>query len=291
MKLAVVTIAYPNAQVFFPDFFASLENQEDHDFSLWVGLDQVSPQIFQNLFRKKKIHFVPSKEGENPIALRNRTFAEAAANSYAMAFVDIDDVLLPSRIKEAKSYAERFDLTATAMNYINCDGKILPGIFNPSDGDPELILNNAFGFSNTTWRSDTMKSLLPAAENCVLMDWLLSSHASANGARIGYDLTPRMNYRQHDSNTAMVRAPFSKQQIVKATNLVLQHFSLLLDRLNAPQKQKFAAARDRILKFQQAIKREKILNKYVECINKLGSHNVWWSFVAHPELSEIWDER
>ena len=293
MRLAVVTAAYPAARRFFKDFFCSLAMQTDQKFDLWVGLDDIDPICFEGLAKAgQKLNLVKVDAHSNPIIVRNKILGCALQNCDAVALVDIDDLLLPSRIEAAKSFAEKFDLSATSMNFIDAEGRPISGIFDPSSADPDLLLNNAFGFSNTTWRSKPLSDLLPVPDCCVTMDWYVSTLAKLSGVSVGFDKIPRMLYRQHSANLANVRPPFTKEQVLFATKLVLKHFSLVINTLGRHDEsgysKKIVVARRRIEHFAVSITDPRLLEEYVFALNKLPADHVWWSCVAHSTLEGIW---
>jgi len=113
------------------------------------------------------------------------------------------------------------------------------------------------------------------------------------GASLGYDKEPRMFYRQHPGNIAASRPPFRAGQIVKATDLVLGHYDLVLAAFaekGIAGSEKFEQVRERVKRFGQAIQGQTILEQYVTALNALPDRHVWWTCVAHPDLEEIWEK-
>ncbi len=292
MKIAVVTVVYPAALRYLSDFFQSLKNQHDQYFSLWVALDRVSQKnVLDYTYKNFEIHIFKFPENINPTSIRNLISREAVSNSDAVVFADSDDILLNTRISFAKCYANKYDVTATAMQYINSDAVSLSGQFSPKNADLNLIRSNCYGLSNSTWNSNTLKKVLPAPEGCILMDWYMATLALYSGASLGYDTAPRMLYRQHPGNIAVSRPPFRAEQITKATDLVLGHYDLVLTAFaerGLAGSEKFELERERVKRFRQAIHKQPILEKYVTALNALPDRHVWWSCVAHPDLERIW---
>jgi hypothetical protein len=121
----------------------------------------------------------------------------------------------------------------------------------------------------------------------------MSTRAWLLGAELSFDYEPRMDYRQHPQNMALVRLPFSPDQVSRATALVRQHFELLL----AEPKKDFIP--DRFLELervarqveefsQSVILEPALLAAYVKAYNALAAPQIWWSCVAHPALSDLW---
>ncbi|KAF1082726.1 MAG: hypothetical protein GQF41_0493 [Candidatus Rifleibacterium amylolyticum] len=293
MKLAVVTAAYPSAKFFFEDFFISLREQTDQKFDLWIGLDGISPCDFDGYCNlDKQLNFHKVTEKASPVVVRNQTLRRAVEHADTLVLVDIDDVLFPTRVEAARHFAEKFELSATAMNFIDSHSKLVSGVFDPSKGDPELIENNVFGFSNTTWRSSLLADLLPVPEDCVTMDWYVATLARIKGAIIGFDVEPRMYYRQYEANMAHVLSPFSDKQVLVATMLVLKHFSAIMHWLEKNDQaeflERYLTAYNRIEKFNKSMANPDCLKKYVLALNRLPNSYVWWSCVANACLEEIW---
>jgi len=292
MRLAIVTAAYPAVMKYLDDFFNSLKAQSDKDFDLWIALDGVDEKVVSLGFGKaKQARFVSAPPNATPAVVRNKVLEQALQNCDAAVLVDADDVLDATRVAAARESAGKYDVTATAMKYIDSDGNVINGFFDPYLGDPGLVRNNVFGFSNTTWRAQTLAQFLPVPESCVLMDWFVSTLALYTGASLGYDGEARMRYRQHPENIAASRPPFSADQIIKATKRVLGHYDLVLStfaKLKIEQMDIFEEARREVAQFFKAIAGKNVLKQYVEALNALPHRHVWWSCVAHPALEGIW---
>lgn len=293
MKLSIVTAVYPAVIKYLGDFFNSLKNQIDQDYTLWIGLDEIDEnEILLQAHAFEKISFVKAPFGTTPTTVRNYVLNQALKTCDAVALVDADDMLKESRIKFAKKFITKFDVVASGMKYVDAGGNSITGFFEPSLGDPWLIKNNVFGFSNTTWKSDILAKFIPIPDQCVLMDWYVATLALYSGASLGYETEPRMLYRQHPGNIAMSRAPFSAEQIFKAVDLVLGHFDLVLNAFaerGIPGREKFEQARERVQRFGQAIQNQTTLEQYITSLNALPNRHAWWSCVAHPELEKIWE--
>jgi hypothetical protein len=292
MKLSLVTAIYPGVTKYLLDFYKSILRQTDNDFDVWVGLDMISEKdVFNILGGYVNFHFVTAPANATPAVVRNYTLKYALKSCDAVALVDADDVLDKSRVASAKKRINNHDVVATGMNYIDSSGEIIDGFFDSTLGDPSFISYNAFGFSNTTWRSEVLAQFIPVPENCVLMDWYVTTLALYSGASLGYDKEPRMFYRQHPGNIAASRRPFRAGQIMKATDLVLGHYDLVLTAFaekGIAGSEKFEQARERVKRFGQAIQRQAILEQYVTALNALPDRHVWWTCVAHPDLEGIW---
>jgi hypothetical protein len=224
--------------------------------------------------------------------------AKIVETASEVILVDSDDLLHPTRVAAARSALQNSDLAGCALRLVDQRGKDLDTTFGlPAHLQLENILprNNVFGFSNSAFRSDLLKRCLPIPANAVLVDWFIATHAWLLGAKLGFDDEPRMDYRQHPKNMALVRLPFSPDQVSRATALVCQHFRLML----GESMQDFIPDRyieleriaSEVEKFNQRIIPDPTrLANYVNAFNAMAAPQIWWSCVAHPALSHLWRE-
>src|SRR5262249_4847706 len=100
-------------------------------------------------------------------------------------------------------------------------------------------------------------------------------------------------YRQYESNTARVVYPTHSEQVKKDTQLVRQHFELILssarDSILPERLLRVQEAASNIEEFNQRIvEQPPQLDAYVESLNRLKPRPLWWSGVANPALAEMW---
>lgn len=300
MKLAVYTTIYPGVEAYLADWSRSLRAQTDQDFQLWVGLDTLgSVPVQEMLGWDRPINWVAAEPGASPAQIRQRALARIVATCDGVVLVDSDDVLHPSRVASARSDLQSADLAGCALRLIDQQGKDLglnfglpPGLA-PGDVLPR---NNVFGFSNSSFRSDLLHRCLPIPPGAILVDWYLATRAWLLGAKLTFDRAPRMDYRQHPTNTARVRCPFSRDQVIADTGLVRRHFQFLLGE-PAPGA---APGREAALRqvagdiddFHQGIVvHPGQLDRYVQALNLLQPPPLWWSCVANPALGPMWRGR
>lgn len=213
----------------------------------------------------------------------------------AVILVDSDDILLPDRVSTAHKAMYHSDVNGCALHLTDKDGKNLDIIFGTDSTETavsQLPYSNVFGMSNTAYRTSILRQCLPIPSECVLADWFLALRAWANGAQFSFDPVPRMAYRQHGNNIARYLPPFSVDQLIKASQLVLDHFHLILTHipeLSGEKKDIIESRYAQLTRFNQAIRDEQIRDRYLQAVNQLQTNFVWWSFVAHPALEEIWN--
>jgi hypothetical protein len=289
------TTVYPAAERFLPAWHDSVRQQTDQDFDLWIGLDGLTPNhVAERLGSSDAITWVEGNPGASPAQIRNVALRQIVESYPAVVLVDSDDLLAPERVAAARAALEGGDLNACGLRLMDEDGCPSHRMFGvPRDTDLDALLPsyNVFGLSNTAYRAETLRACLPAPDDCILIDWLLATRAWWHDARLTIDPAPRMWYRQYRDNTARVTGPFSAEEVLRATALVLEHYRMVLHEVpaNAPKVRRVAAARERTERFSRAItESQPLLLEYVERLNDLTPASVWWWCVGHPELESLW---
>lgn len=297
MTLAVYTTVYPGVEKYLVDWYHSVRQQTDQDFQLWIGLDMVEPESIQNLLGDDlNAHWVVAAPRSTIAQVRQQALARIVETCSQVVLVDSDDLLHPTRVAAARAGLESSELVGCALCLIDQQGKDLELTFSlPAQLGPDNVFprNNIFGLSNSAFRSDLLRRCLPIPASALLVDWFLATRAWLLGARLAFDRVPRMDYRQHSSNTARIKLPFSPDQVTSDTALVRQHFQVVLDE----PKQEFLQDRISTLRsmtteveafHQHVVLDAELLNDYVQALNELHPAPLWWSSVANPALKRMW---
>ena len=294
-RLAVHGTVYRAALRFFGDWYESVCAQSDTDFDVWLSLDGVTErEVFEVIGEPPHVTWRMAPPNATPSAVRQDALAAMVTAYDGIVAADVDDVMLPSRVAAARASLETADVTACALDVMDESGRDLGVVFVPPADlrlDTMLPRWNVFGFSNVVWRSDMLRRCLPIPATCLLFDWLLTSRAWSLGARLAFDRTPRMRYRQYGANTAAVLPPFTAEQVRVATSRVLAHYDCVLDSpwaIAEPYRGQIAAARDRCRAFAAAVAPPDRLASYVRALNSLPPRYIWWWSVANPELEDLW---
>jgi hypothetical protein len=295
-SIALFTTSYPEGKQFLPDFFTSLSAQTDTKFDLWVGLDRIQEkELDEFLCDDYPVTFIEREKNESNISLRQHAIEQMIENYNGIIFVDSDDILAETRVYAGRSSLEHNEVYGCAMKIIDERGVDLGISFQmPSDRNIASLLPwfNIFGMSNTCYSSEILKKCLPFPIDCVLLDWFVATRAWANDACMFFDPVQRMSYRQHSSNTARVIPPFTQEQIIKSTNLVLNHYSLVLNNIpELPDSKRILieTAQKYVESFNNSITPSPAtLQEYILRLNKLPPNHIWWSCVAHPRLETVW---
>jgi hypothetical protein len=161
------------------------------------------------------------------------------------------------------------------------------------EADTTLPRTNVFGLSNTAYRSGVLRACLPIPAAAALVDWYLVTMAWLQGARLAFDPIPRMDYRQHGSNMARIRSPFTTERVRADTELVREHFRLVLDGLPAAAlparaEQLRDAAADVAAFDRHVVGDPQRLDSYVRSLNAAPPPLRWWASVAYPPLRSSW---
>jgi hypothetical protein len=295
--LAVYTTIYPGVEGYLADWYRSLRQQTDQEFQLWIGLDKLpSESVRKILGCDLQANWVEATSPVTHAQIRQQALARIVENCWGVVLVDSDDVLHPSRVAAARTALQTSELAGCALRLVDQQGKDLNLIFDlPPLLEPESVFprNNVFGFSNSAFRSDLLRRCLPIPAGVVLVDWFLATRAWLLGAKLAFDRVPRMDYRQHPANTARVRKPFSRDQIVSDTALVRNHFQFLLAEPAAgyvdARYTALRGATGEIEEFhRKIILRPAALNDYVEALDAQHPPALWWTCVAYPALAHMW---
>lgn len=298
MILAVYTTIYPGAEAYLVDWYRSLCQQTDRNFQLWIGLDTLGREYVQNMLgHDLKANWVVAPPGATAAQIRQQALARIVETCDGVVLVDSDDLLHPSRVAAARADLEASELAGCALRLIDQQGKDLGLTFGlPPQLGPEDVFprNNVFGFSNSAFRSDLLRRCLPIPADAVLVDWFLATRAWLLGARMAFDCVPRMDYRQHPTNTARVGFPFSRDQVISDTALVRRHFQLLLAELRQDSVAERDVALGRVMGeveqfHQQIVLRPERLERYVDALNALHPPPIWWCCVAYLALGNMWN--
>ena len=296
-NLALYTTIYPGVESFLRDWYRSVLEQTDQDYQLWIGLDTIGVEAAKDAMgADPKATWVAGASGDTPAQIRQRALAQIVERHDGVVLVDSDDVLHPSRVASARAALQTSDLAGCALRLVDQQGRDLGMTFGlPPQARPEDVLprNNVFGFSNSAFRSDLLRRCLPIPDSAVLVDWFLATKAWLYEARLAFDAVVRMDYRQHGANTARVRPPFSRQQIIEDTERVRHHFRLLRVAPAAGGNSERLAAIERVaadieLFFRDIVLQPEKLDQYVEAVNLLNPAPLWWSCVAHPMVRHMW---
>jgi hypothetical protein len=309
MRTALYTTFYPAAKPYLQTWADSVAAQSDKNIDLWIAVDNVETNDL--VLPDIKTHWLHAHPDDTPASLRQRAFEEMIQAYDAVIFVDSDDVLLPERVAVAKDYLKSFDVYGCALKLIDTDGRDTGQVFSSPRTDWVNLLSqyNIFGLSNTAYRTDTLASCLPFSNDTVMVDWLLITRALENNAHLYFDQTPHMLYRQYPDNTAKVLPPYSEEQIVRATHLVLGHFrglevGLLLGEgqpheadptftsppLSFPKsfRENLNQRQQEVTHFAASIADSNVLARYTKALNALKPVFLWWECVANEELKSIW---
>lgn len=295
-SLVVYTTWYPGIEPYLDAWGRSVRAQTDPSFRLVVGVDRIAPDRWvSRLGLDVRTQWVMARAGASPARVRQTALESVVEDADAVVFVDSDDLLEPSRVAAARAGLATSDVIACALRLADATGEDLGETFGPpagSDAAADLPRYNVFGLSNSAYRMTTLRACLPIPDTCVLIDWLLATRAWAFGARLAFDATPRMIYRQGAASATRVSPPFGARQVLESTDLVLGHYRTTLGSspaLPAAPAAALSAACDRAERFRRSVSDSPgILSRYVDALNALPPRRVWWWTVANSELEYLW---
>jgi len=283
------TTMYPGVSRFLEVWAESVVAQTDTDFDLFVALDGMIPDQAVSACKREQVTWLPAPKGVSHTQVRSRALEYLVDACDAVVFVDPDDVLLPGRVAAAREALFGSDITCCAMRLINEQGKDLGRKFDPVGGIDALHRANVFGLTNSSYRTAALKSCLPVPDGCILMDWFAASMAVLKDFKAVVDPTSLMLYRQYGSNTARVVSPFTEKHVLQAAQLMDGHYDCLSKAVKGDLPGIFNEAREKVRIFLETMRQNTaVLKTYVKALNSLDCDHVWWSWVAHPLLENIW---
>jgi hypothetical protein len=298
MKLALYTTIHPGTRPYLRDWYASVQAQTDTAPHLWVGLDGMTvDEVTEAIGARPQARWVHAKAGDRPAEVRMRAWNQLLPEVDAVVMVDADDVLDPERVARSRQAIEHADLAGCAMTLVdqqgdplgNPLGDVMPGSDYAAPNDV-MPVYNLFGLTNSTYRTELLKQLLPLPPSTTLVDWHLSTHAWLRGATLQFDPRPSMNYRQHPRSTLALTPPFTADGIRKTAQAVHDHFTSVLSpgpSLGgaAPRRARLQAAACRIEQFVRCVtSNPEKLSRYTNALNDAPPPPLWWSSVAHPDF-------
>jgi hypothetical protein len=283
---------------FVPDWYRSVEIQENQTFDLWIGLDAVTPEEVQAVIgTKRPVRWLAGASCNSPAQIRLRAMQAMVQEYEFIVFSDSDDVMYSARVEKTLSQLNDYDVVACAMDFMDERGESQGITFRPAGAmDPArlLIHHNVFGLSNSAYRADVLRQCLPFDRNCELIDWLLATRALNLGARMTFDYTPAMSYRQYSANAAPALPPFTQSHVLRLTEKVVLHYQLLLQNaasLRENLRLQLSDALNQARRFYSAMRQsEKRLSEYVKNLNSLQPEYIWWWCVANRSLEHIWNQ-
>lgn len=298
-RIALYTTVYPAVLPYLSQWYASVRAQSDRDFDIWIGVDALTREdVIAALGAGADAHeiiMLLAPPGASSAEVRARVIRRLVGEYDAVIFTDSDDLLHPGRVAAARAALESADVAACALRIVDAEGRDTGVVFGPADGEDPLEMlprHNVFGLSNTAYRTEVLGRCLPIPADDPLVDWLLATRAHALGARMVFDATPLMSYRQYGENIARVLPPFSGAEVDAASRRVLRHYRSLLEgppRLDDAQRKRIDAESRRVEEFQLALAESaERRQRYIEALNALPPRYVWWWCVANPKLEEVW---
>jgi hypothetical protein len=252
MKTALYTTLYPNALRFWGDFVSSVEAQNDTDFDLVVCLDMVSAD---DVVSEKIIPHCYLPSTKTPSAIRQECWQH---------------VLSPDRVKNAKAGLQDSDMDVCGLQLVDVDLKKMDWTLrpDPQEKTKDYIINaNDIGLSNTAYHAEFLRTLTPAPDDIIMLDWFLALRAVEEGAQISKRPDLDMLYRQYDGNVANFIPPYTDDMVKTQTARVVAFWESVIPYLGALQ----IDARERLSDIKQ--------NQYEPRTVMSSSSPKWWEMV------------
>ena len=285
-NLAVLTTIYPMEKQFVLEFFKSLQDQSDANFTIIVVNDG-----FQN-FHHIKALFPNLRIIELPAAgsiakNREHLLLFAKSNNYQQViFADSDDTFSSNRVDLSRNALLHFDIVVNDLTTMQASSVINENIFsqrlvNNSSISLELILDkNLFGLSNTAINLEKVPfSLLKFPNELIAVDWYLFSLLLFNGLSARFTSDCITYYRQHTNNTI---------GMVSMTSATIKHIIQTKEiHYKSLQKHssKFASLLNETLQIKEIISNEATLNSLIRLNSNMKKTLFWWELQVN--INEI----
>lgn len=294
-QIAVFTTVYPAVLPYLREWYASVQSQADTYFDLWVAADDVMPAEAEAAAGTSiKASWIPAAPGDTPTTLRTRAISMLVKRYPALIFVDSDDLLEPTRVAAAREALTHCDVNACALRLVSVTDEDIGVTLGPAaavDVAAQLPTWNVFGLSNTAYRSAVLERCLPVPSGTALVDWYLATAAWGQGARLEFDSSPHMRYRQHGRNMARVLPPFTSEYLERATTLVSLHHQAVsrVQSISESLRAPMSTAAERVRAFRRWTSESPgALARYATALHELPTVHAWWWCVAHPDLEVMW---
>lgn len=212
MNTAFLSVAFPAALKWLPDFLNSLAAQEDQDFTLLLGLDELAEERVDTSALGGRVEFV-DVTGLSVAANRFHLIELASQRGFELAiFGDSDDHFSANRVgvtrrvmsehagsiivNELAPFAD--GSTAVGEGYLK--RRLLDAY------PPNPLVCNFMGFTNTAIDLRSLK--MPAVPGIELMpvDWYFFLNLILDGYRLQPVMEITSHYRQHGANSVGIGA-------------------------------------------------------------------------------------
>lgn len=291
MRTALVTVLYPEALRYFSQWKKSVQTQDTQDFDLVIALHNVRAEDVDCADLHAKVRFVAGSLG---MSLRRSVFQGLADTYDTAVLVDIDDVLLPHRVRVACDALANADVYGCATQVVDEQLHPLNVTFpevEPSE-PPPVTHGNVWGCSNTAYRTEVLREVARFPDNCVLADWYMATLAANVGAKFVFDAEPAMQYRIRPGAPTNPCEPYAPSVLRTATDLTEGHLRLVSQAacINQSFREKLSERLAEVTVFRRAMQSDTAATAYLRALSETISRpRVWWESVAHTMLRDLWN--
>ena len=274
MKTVVGSVVYKEALRYLPDFFLSLQRQDDQDFTVLLVNDNIAAEELQELMQRygqalaERIEIVDRNgAGLRPYLLRIELLKAARQRKETLlVLMDCDDMASENRISRIK---EQYDARHTFFYNELLDFEkmpVMPELPAVTERYSDIGEWNYLGMSNTAIYMPALSEQFIDSfreDDTSIFDWYLYSRlllAGKTGKKIEGCCT---YYRIHEDNLAG-RNHYDEAEVEKEIEIKKKHYRLL---------EKYDAFYGRLLRIYEntdALQTE---------IHRAGN-GYWWSLVT-----------
>ncbi|MGM0609434.1 MAG: glycosyltransferase [Candidatus Muiribacteriota bacterium] len=293
-KSAVLGVIYPNVLKYLPQYFESINNQNDKNFDLILYLDGVSESEISllNTF-DINLFFIQSSKKMSPEKIREFCINEIIKRDYGiLIFTDCDDFYSENRVEETKKCLEKYDFCFTEIFLVNQNGiKTKKTSFFKNKNIEEIVFTikplinkNFIGLSNSAInlkKMDFSDFFIP--ENIVAVDWWIYLYLLNKGYKGKFLSNVYTYYRQHNNIIIGGEQKIDKNTFLRQLN-IKKNFYENFSKINKTfiKEIKDLEKLDKVLKNNCYL-----LTKYLKYINNNSNEFLWWENINLKILEEL----
>lgn len=230
MGTAVLSVIYPEAKPYIPEFLSSLSTQTNKDFTLFLVNDGF--EGIDMFLKKADLDVQVIKRRGSPSELRKDGIGWVISKgAETIIFADADDYFANNRIEVSKKVLADCDMVCNEIALVGHGISMpMPGFFSKDKTrikKEHIVAGNCMGLTNTAARAKIVGryfKLIP--DDIVAFDWALFALCIHGGARTVFTNKTKTYYRQHANNTASPRC-FSEKQIMRGVAVKRDHYQFL----------------------------------------------------------------
>ena len=233
MRIAILSVFFPEIETYINDFLNSLRNQTYKEFDLIIFDDCLENiGLYTKSFSDLRIHVI-RELNLTPIDIRFELLKHCQNNDYDIAmFADADDYFSNNKIEISCKQLVENDIIVHDLNTIDSIGNVINSCYlsnrltSGQNIKPEMIIHSNFmGLGNCVFKVECIP-LIPRVKNLVAFDWYFFTIMLRMGYKCIFTNDIQTYYRMHDGNTIGIN-DISTEKIKTTIKVKRLHYSAL----------------------------------------------------------------